>query len=271
MTNHVVMFSGGAGSWYTARRVIDTRLQPDDHLELIFADTQIEDDDLYRFLVDAIGDLFPRAEAAGATAGFEHLCEGRDVWQIFFDVHFIGNTRIDPCSRILKRDLIRQHLETAFSPTDTVVYLGIDWSEEHRFAKAQPYWQPFEVAAPLCERPFVDKDGVLEELRRAGIDPPRLYAMGFPHNNCGGFCVKAGQGMFKLLLEHLPERYAYHEAREQEFREKFNKDVAILRDRRGGTTKPLTLTALRQRVQGGESVDEYDLGGCACFTPEDDA
>lgn len=269
MTNHVVMFSGGAGSWYTGRRVIDTRVRPGDHVELIFADTQTEDDDLYRFLVDVTADLFGRAVDRGADIHLQYLTEGRDVWQIFFDVQFIGNTRIDPCSRILKRDLIRRDLEARFSPADTVVYLGIDWTEEHRFAKAQPYWAPFEVSAPLCERPFVDKDGVLAELETAGIDPPRLYAMGFPHNNCGGFCIKAGQGMFKLLLENLPERYAYHEAREQEFREHFGKDVAILRDRRGGTTKPLTLTALRQRVQGGEQVDEYDLGGCACFTPDE--
>ncbi len=38
---HVVMFSGGAGSWATARRVIDRGLDP----VLLFADTRMEDED----------------------------------------------------------------------------------------------------------------------------------------------------------------------------------------------------------------------------------
>ncbi len=30
-----------------------------------------------------------------------------------------------------------------------------------------------------------------------GIEPPRLYKMGFKHNNCGGACVKAGISQWK--------------------------------------------------------------------------
>ncbi len=65
-----------------------------------------------------------------------------------------------------------------------------------------------------------------------GIAPPRLYAMGFPHNNCGGFCVKAGQAHFALLLRTMPERYAYHEAKENELRAELGWRQTILRDAR---------------------------------------
>ena len=92
--------------------------------------------------------------------------------------------------------------------------------------------------------------------------------MGFPHNNCGGFCVKAGQAHFKHLLEQMPERYAYHENKEQELRSYLDKDVAILRDRRGGTTKPLTLKDLRLRLVNDGEVDPYDWGGCGCFSED---
>jgi hypothetical protein len=265
---HFVNLSGGAGSWYTARRVIESHTNPGDEVHLVFADTNMEDEDLYRFLAQCVSDLKNLGEWYDVGVTYTRLADGRDVWQVFNDVRFLGNSRIDPCSKILKRDLIRKHLEENFDPADTICYIGIDWSEEHRYKKAVPYWQPFIVKAPLTEPPYVDKAAILSHMTGLGINPPRLYGMGFPHNNCGGFCVKAGQGAFKLLLEKMPERYAYHEAKEQELRDRLGKDVAILTDRRGGERKPLTLLQLRKRVEGNEEVDELDLGGCACFTPD---
>jgi hypothetical protein len=107
---------------------------------------------------------------------------------------------------------------------------------------------------------LLSKADVLAALKLAGIAPPRLYAMGFPHNNCGGFCIKAGQAHFKLLLEKLPERYAFHEQQEQELR-KLLGDVSILRDRRGGKVRPLTLAEFRA---GYPNADKHEWGGCGC-------
>lgn len=52
------------------------------------------------------------------------------------------------------------------------------------------------VKAPLCDPPYINKNEMIKNLRLLGIKPPRLYSMGFAHNNCGGFCVKAGKGHF---------------------------------------------------------------------------
>ncbi len=121
----------------------------------------------------------------------------------------------------------------------------------------------------MCDPPYIDKAQVLSALRAAGIEPPRLYGMGFPHNNCGGFCIKQGMAGFRHLLEVFPERYAYHEGREQELREFLGKDVAILRDRAGGTTTPLTLSTLREQIEAGAENEQLalDWGGCGCFSP----
>ena len=105
---------------------------------------------------------------------------------------------------------------------------------------------------------------MLAELEGEGIKQPRLYEMGFPHNNCGGFCIKAGQAHFKRLLEVMPERFAYHERKELELAAYLGKNVSILKDRRGGKTRPLTLKALRERVECGGEIDEHDWGGCGC-------
>lgn len=255
ITKHVVMFSGGIGSWATAKRVADQ--YGTKNLTLLFADTLMEDEDLYRFLEEA---------AANVGGELVKIAEGRNPWQVFHDKRFLGNTRVDPCSEMLKRKPLRRWLEENRDPNDTTVYIGIDWSEEHRLEAARGRWAPWTCLAPLCEPPLRMKPDFLADLELEGIRPPRLYEMGFPHNNCGGFCVKAGQAHFKLLLEKMPERYAAHERREQQLAAYLGKKIAILRDRRGGRTKPLTLRDLRQRIDRGAAVDPYEWGGCGCVS-----
>jgi hypothetical protein len=253
--NHLVMFSGGVGSWAAARRVVEEF--GSDDLHLIFADTLIEDEDLYRFLDEAAANL-------GGT--FHRVADGRTPWEVFEDARFIGNSRVDPCSKILKRQLLRKWMTERFEPAQSVIYLGIDWTEAHRLDNAKRYWGDWAVRAPLCEAPYLDKYEILEALENEGIEVPRLYKMGFPHNNCGGMCVKAGEAQFLLLLRTMPGRFKFHEEKEQAVRELLGKDVAILRDRK--TREPLTLRDFRLRVEGGDEIDPHDWGGCGCFSPD---
>jgi hypothetical protein len=97
--------------------------------------------------------------------------------------------------------------------------------------------------------------------------------MGFAHNNCGGFCIKAGQGHFATLLKTMPERYAYHEAKEEKFRSFIGRDVSMLRDSKDGVKRQLTLRTLRLRLEGEDaaSVDKFDIGGCGCFLDDEAA
>lgn len=250
---NVVMFSGGISSWAAARRIADE--EGTAGLVLLFADTRMEDEDLYRFLDEAARDV---------GGELVRLADGRTPWDVFFDVRFLGNSRIDPCSRVLKRELCRRWLEEHCDPAVTAVHLGYDWTEEHRIERARAYWRPWRVEAPLMRRPMLARWQVRESLLSRGIAPPRLYAWA-EHNNCGGFCVKAGQGHFRALLANMPERFAFHEAQEERFRREVAGAVAILRDRTGGDFRPLTLRELRERVEAGRTVDLFDIGGCGCF------
>lgn len=267
----VVQFSGGVGSWAAAKRAVER--YGASNVTLLFADTLIEDEDLYRFLDEAVENI---------GAELVRIADGRTPWEVFRDVKFIGNTRVDPCSLVLKRDLLRAHIEANFDPADTVVVLGIDWTEEHRFTAAVPRWEPWTLWAPMCDEPLIDKPDVLTWLLEEGIEPPRLYAMGFPHNNCGGFCVKAGQAQFKLLLDTMPERFLGHEREEEATRVHIGKNVSVLRDRskkgiaeyeaefgpitgQKDKTAPLTLRKFRERL--GVDTSDYDAeewGGCGC-------
>ncbi len=260
---HVVMFSGGIGSWAAAKRVAERH--GTDKLALLFTDTLIEDEDLYRFLGDA---------AVNVGGEFVYLADGRTPWQVFFDVRFLGNSRIAPCTHVLKQQVAQAWLDANCDPARTRVYIGIDWSEEHRYEQTRDIQaaKGWAYEAPLCEPPYLTKTDVIAWAVREGLTPPRLYEMGFAHNNCGGFCVKAGQGHFLTLLKALPDRFEAHEQMEQEFRDFIGKDVSILSDRRGGAKKPLTLRELRKRIARDiRSVDKFDIGGCGCFLQPEEA
>jgi len=228
---------------------------------LLFADTLMEDGDLYRFLDEA---------AADVGGQLIKIAEGRDPWQVFKDRKYLGNTRADPCSYVLKRKFIRAWLEARYQPGECVIYLGIDIEERHRYDRAVRHWLPYEVQAPLIDDPPVFRHQVRQWMADAGIEVPRLYQLGFPHNNCGGFCVKAGVSHFAHLLRVMPDRYAYHEQKEESLREYLGKDVAILRDRKGGGTAPLTMRALRERIEAQpEQIPLFEWGGCGCFSGEE--
>jgi hypothetical protein len=251
---YVVQLSGGLGSWATAQRLVE-RHGAGQVLGL-FADTLMEDADLYRFLDDIEAQL-----------GIEvvRIADGRTPWQVFRDERMLGNARVDPCSKLLKRELLRAWIDEHCTPERDAIAIGIDWTELHRYERAVPRWLPYQLVAPLCEAPLLDRSELVELLAVAGIELPRLYRLGFPHNNCGGFCIKAGQAQFAHLLAVMPERYAEHEAAEAELRAHLGRDVAVMVDRRGGgPRRPMTMAAFRERIEAGEYVDRTSWGGCGC-------
>lgn len=247
--NVIVLYSGGIGSWGAAKRLVDDGARP----VLLFTDTMIEDEDLYRFIHES---------AAALGLKVTTIADGRTPWELFNDEGMIGNTRADICSRVLKRDLARKWIDDRY-PDGTTVAVGMDWTEIHRYDRAAPRWEPHNLIAPLVDKPLLSKLDLIDMVRECGVEPPRLYAMGFPHNNCGGFCVKAGIGNFRHLLRVMPERYAEHEAQEEAFRERTGKDVSIMRSRIGGETTPLTMRQLRE--QGDDQEELEGFGGCGCM------
>jgi hypothetical protein len=295
------MFSGGLGSWMTAKRVASQ--YGTDDLVLLFADVKGdstsphsgEDEDTYRFIHEAaanVGGEFVRvADAAG-----------RDIWQIFKDDRFLGNSRLANCSKYGKQKPCRDWLDANCDPADTTLYVGLDWTEPHRipanrlgyahafdrpcvdikaclpFVNGVPGAVPckrhlgekaWRVEFPMTKAPLLDKAQMMALCEAEGIEVPRLYRAGFPHNNCGGGCVRAGQAQFELLLREHPERYRYWEAREQELRDHLDSDVSILRDRTGGTSRPMTLRAFREGIEAqADLFDPLDFGGCGCFTED---
>ena len=269
MVKHVIMFSGGIGSWATAKRVAEK--YGTENMVLLFSDVKGgnpnphvgEDEDTYRFITEA---------AANVGAELVTVSDGRDIWQVFKDRRYLGNSRQANCSTELKQKPARKWLEVNCSPQDTIVYVGIDWTETHRIPAIKKNYLPYVAEAPLTEPPFLEKADMIKWASSEGLTPPRLYSLGFPHNNCGGGCVRAGQAQFRKLLELMPERYAEWEKQEAEVQEFLGRPVSILTEVVNGEKRALPLVELRRRNERQPSlIDELDVGGCGCFVEYEDA
>lgn len=254
---HVINYSGGLCSFWAAKRVVE-EFGPKD-VTLLFADTQVECEDLYRFNQES---------SALLGVPITRLCEGRTPWQLFREEGMIGNSKFPICSIRLKREVLdKWHRENCLE-MDTVIYIGMDWTEEHRMArlrKEKPHWR-FE--APMQKAPIWDKCRMVEETEKLGLKVPRLYQMGFPHNNCGGRCVTAGISHWVHLYHVDHQKFMEWAIEEKEtmiiLAGRGIVPLTILKDRRGGETRNLSLLDLAQRIQKGEKFSRHDWGGCGC-------
>lgn len=262
---HVVMFSGGIGSWATAKRVVD--VAGPENVTLLFSDVKGgnenphvgEDEDTYRFIDEA---------AAMLGARLVKLVDGRDIWEVFKQRRFLGNSRIAPCSHELKQKPAKKWIWENCDPADTLISVGIDWTETHRLPAVARGYAPYKIAAPLTVEPFITKEQMIAEAEKLGLKPPRLYSLGFKHNNCGGGCVRAGQAQFKRLLEVMPERFAEWERQEQKMRDFLGVEVTILNRVRNGKKEPFSLADLRAVAESNPMlIDMSDEGvSCNCTT-----
>lgn len=306
------LVSGGAGSWLAAK--IDMASHPHDEHRFLFADTLYEDADCYRFLIESVAHLvgrkfdvpradeFPdyrvhgdfdiatyagnpdwrlflaqlRADAAKVIPELTWLVEGRDPWEVFRDSRFLGNTRFDPCSKILKRDVLDKWRLENRTPEIDVFCIGIGTHESHRYTRLAERMSKdgWRYEAPLIGT-LEGEYGPFGYLADAGIERPRLYRLGYVHNNCGGFCIKAGHAHYQNRYRVQPDRFAYDAMMERKFSEYIGKPVSMLTDRRGdGVKKILTLDEFATRESANDNqIDLFYEGGdsgCGCMIDIDE-
>jgi len=234
---HVVSFSTGLLSALALERVI-FRYGAASTLP-VFMDTLIEHPDNYRF---------SNQVEAHLRVPFVRLAEGRDPYEVSRAEHVIPNSRVAPCTSRLKIEPFRAFLKTLSGPI--TVHIGYDFTEMHRCDATRKNYESlgYQVDFPMLWRPyeFRNHESIVRE--DWGIEPPIMYEQGYTHANCGGCCVKQGQGDWIRTLINNPELYAKREEWEREMRKNpVNAEYAILKDRTHGETRALTLQELRER------------------------
>lgn len=282
----IVSVSGGLASAEVLRRVIEQRGRK--NTVAVFADVKGtgashffsaapavdallheryggESHDTYRFLWELSHALdIPIVRLEGVET----------IWTTFAQKRamrlFVGTGFYCPASEQLKRLRIANWLQANFPPGSFDMALGMNWDEQHRLDRAATAWPallgyPVRVWSPLMDKPYADDCSISLTMRNLGVTLPAAYENGFDHNNCGGGCVHAGQGHFAQLYNTKRDVYLYWAYMERQIQRYLGKGVTILKDERGGFTRPLSLFDFIPRIEVGD-YQRLDLGGCGCFT-----
>lgn len=270
---YIVSLSGGVASAVAAERAIQRYGR--DRVRLWYADTRAEDDDTYRFIDECM------ARWGGRLYRY---CDGRTPLQVAEQHNIIPNQKIAPCTRELKIDPFVAMLWR--QPKSLTVLLGLGWQEMRRIYERQRWHRKAGKPRPPTgyqrlihgvyeDYPLLWKPLEFRPYQQVcrddwAIAPPRAYELGFSHNNCLQHgCVKQGVKDWVRFRYAFPNRYAKMRDWEQAQRAKGGPraEYAIMRDRAGGDTKPLTLAELEQRHGLTEFSDEPsqdDMFGCMC-------
>lgn len=252
---HIISFSGGLGSYFTLKRVLEK--VDKENIELVFCDTLFEDEDLYRFIDDVVEKY---------QVKLVNLCVGKTPVELSKEEKFLYNSRVASCSKKLKSKPFKEYIKSI--DEQIVLYFGIDFTESHRCAAIEKHYKNYKVEFPMCKAPYLFKHEMIWFLDNDEIELPRMYKLGFSHNNCKGRCFKAGIGHFKNLYEKDRCTYLSFEQQEQEIIEAIGKDVGIMK-RKG---KPFTLKMLRESIESNQQLslfEENEIGGCGCFFEDD--
>lgn len=253
---HIVSFSGGAASFAVACQLVEKYGK--DKVILVFCDTSIEDEDLYRFVDECTLKL---------DVEIIKLKDGRTPWKVFEDHRYQGNSRTAHCTVDLKGAIFARWIQKEYSnPNECVIYFGFDWSEKHRLETAKKNWNPYWCQAPLTLPPYLNRHQVFQYMDDYDIEIPKLYKLGFTHNNCGGFCVKAGKGHFANLLAKLPDVYKHHEKEQENLMKKIGPTIKpFLKEMINRKVYYLTLKDFRESIEAGK-VFTKETEGCNCFS-----
>ncbi len=256
---HIVNVSGGAASAVCLFRVIERYGR--DNVRAVFADTRWEHPDCYRFL-DGV------EKASGVP--LDRLSDGRNIWEVFLDEQMLtvgsGGCK---ASWELKRKPLAEY--TARIEGDVVVYVGFGPDEDDRQERLKKAMPDRKFDFPLTWQPMLSRCDVIDDLRERGIDPPSMYADGYPHANCGGACILAGIKQWAGVLNDNPELYRTSEEKEQAFLAILHKrgraPHTILRDRRNGMASNYSLRRLRRDIESGERLpdDSWRVRPCSCM------
>lgn len=254
MTTHVISIGGGiASSLLLVRHCLETYGREN----CVFVTAAVLDDkgNAKRFLED-IERLYA-IEITRVTIGGEILPRGvwakYGIWDIFFYTGMMGSSRIDPCSRMLKREVLRDYMKQWHDPQETVLHVGITAGELDRMLAITRNWKEhgYKVKADLADTPYITRAYAMAECKRLLGYVPTNYDIGMSHNNCGevGFCVKGGLKEKAKLLWYDRKMYLHHETMELLHQQIYKHTATIMRRSIGGQIKPITLRAFRLEME----------------------
>jgi hypothetical protein len=188
MSRVVSWFSCGAAS------AVATKLSRPD--VIAYCETGSEDYDNARFMGDCER-WFGRSVKRLGNGKF------KDTWELWEKRKWLSGPDGAPCTSELK---VQPRLEFQY-PDDVHVFgYTADASDVRRAEAMRENWPHLNISTPLIDR-GITKASCLAMILSAGIQPPRVYAMGFPNANCIP-CVKAtSPDYWSLIRKEFPLQF----------------------------------------------------------------
>lgn len=249
MSRIVSQFSCGAASACATKLEIN---QHGDAVHVINAFVADEHEDNRRFLADCetwFGKKITvlRDEKYDACAS--------TVW---LKRRFVVNRNGAPCSKVLKRDVLKKYLKP-----DDVIVLGFtadprDAARFDRYLDANP---TVRARAPLIDAGMTKKD-CFAMVNAAGLELPMMYRMGYPNANCPK-CPKGGMGYWNMIRVDFPENFEEMIA----VQDILGPGSYFFRDRKTG--ERISLRMLDPNAGRFDPVEPFECGA-VCEQPEFD-
>ena len=214
----ICWWSGGVTSAVACKLTIDRCGA--ENCNVIFIDTNNEDEDTYRFMLDCqkwygvlIGSI-----SNGKYQSIE------DVWHDYLSLN-VAHGAI--CSSELKR-AVRLDFQRKNSYSNQV--FGFDNAEPNRAKNLKKNYPVSKPIFPLLENDLSKKD-CIKIIQEAGIEVPRMYKLGFSNNNCFKTgCVQGGIGYWQKMRKEYPSKFQKMADLEHELTDLKGEPVTMLKD-----------------------------------------
>jgi len=183
-------------SWFScgAASAVATKLSKPDII--VYCDTGSEDEDNHRFMKDC-------EEWFGLEITTIKSDKFDSTWDVWEKRKYISGIAGAPCTGELK---IKPRLK--FQRDDDIHVFGYtaDSNDVRRAKSLQEHWPDLEIQIPLIDKGLT-KAACLAMIEKAGIKPPRVYAMGFPNANCIPCCKATSPAYWALVRKEFPVEF----------------------------------------------------------------
>ena len=186
----ICWFSCGATS-AVATKIM---LQKNKEVRIIYIDTHSEHADSMRFLHDCEKWFNHPIEIYSSPKFVNH-------WDVIERERFLNSPFGARCTLELKKK-VRWMIEDEIKNWDAQMF-GFDISETKRAIRFKEQYPMTKACFPLIEKQL-SKSDCLALLRKANIEIPMMYRLGYHNNNCVG-CVKGGKGYWSKIKKDFPD------------------------------------------------------------------
>jgi 3'-phosphoadenosine 5'-phosphosulfate sulfotransferase (PAPS reductase)/FAD synthetase len=183
-------FSGGVTSAVAIKKSLEANLS----LDIIFFETGQHHPDTQRFLNDC-EKWFNQKITVIKNKKYNSVMD-------IFRKGYVNSPNGAFCTKLMKKDM-RIAIEKIMEFDFQIFGFEYDVKQVNRAIRFNEQYPESKAIYPLIDL-SLNKNDCFVELKKAGIEIPEMYKLGYSNNNCIG-CVKGGQGYWNKVRITHPE------------------------------------------------------------------